>query len=256
MTSVSVVVPAYNEERTILKVLQQISRQKIPGVTLEVIVVDDGSKDRTAELIKSQPDLYAKCILRPTNGGKGAAVRDGLRAATGDYVMIQDADLEYDPADYPRLFKPILLHDADVVLGSRFVAPEITRVFYFTHKLGNLFITLLFNVLNNTTFTDVYCGALVYRRDLIDPDELRTSGWQQHAEMLSKVVRRALSIYEIPVSYHGRTIEEGKKIRSHHIFGIICTIVAGRFTSGRKARHGAAPTPERNQPSRPGVRSP
>jgi glycosyltransferase involved in cell wall biosynthesis len=229
MPVISIIVPAYNEEKTIVRVLEKISAQHFDGFSFEVIVVDDGSKDGTRDILKARADLYARLILRPKNGGKGAAVRDAIGAATGDYVLIQDADLEYDPVDYARLFKPIALHDADVVMGSRFVAPELTRVFYFTHKLGNLFITFMFNLLNNTTFTDVYCGYLVYKRSLFDVKTLRTDGWQQHAEMLTKATRAASNVYEVPVSYHGRTYAEGKKIKPQHVVGIIWTMIVERF---------------------------
>lgn len=186
MVSISIVVPAFNEARTIERVLKKIAEQKIDGFTLEIIVVDDGSTDGSQQLLASRPSLYSKFIPRQSNGGKGAAVKDGLRAATANYVLIQDADLEYDPVDYAKLFRPIREHNADVVMGSRFVAPEITRIFYFSHKIGNALITLIFNLLNNTTFTDVYCGYLVYRRSLLDGDTLRTTGWEQHAEMLTR----------------------------------------------------------------------
>jgi glycosyltransferase involved in cell wall biosynthesis len=229
MTCVSIIVPAFNEARTIDRVLERVAAQKIDGIELEIIVVDDGSTDGTRELLAKRPDLYARFIPRVANGGKGAAVKDGINAATGEYVLIQDADLEYDPVDYAKLFKPILLHDADVVMGSRFVAPEVTRIFYFTHKLGNMFITLMFNVFNNTTFTDIYCGYLVYRRRLLDANSLRTMGWQQHAEMLTRVVRASSATYEVPVSYHGRTYAEGKKIRARHVVAIIATIISSRF---------------------------
>jgi glycosyltransferase involved in cell wall biosynthesis len=236
MIVVSIVVPAFNEVGTIVNVLEKVGAQKFEDIRLEVIVVDDGSTDGTRDLLAQRPDLYTRYIPRPVNGGKGAALKDGIGAATGDYVLIQDADLEYDPVDYANLFKPILLHNADVVMGSRFVAPEITRVFYFSHKLGNLFITLMFNVFNNTTFTDVYCGYLVYRRRLLDVNTLRTSGWQQHAEMLSRVFHASTSTYEVPVSYHGRTYEEGKKIRARHVFSIIATIVTERLRRPKRGR--------------------
>lgn len=229
MITISVVIPTYNEERTVIRVLEKIAVQKIENISLEVIVVDDGSSDRTREFLSARPDLYTYVIARTTNGGKGAAVKDGLNAATGRYVLIQDADLEYDPDDFATLFKPILAHEADVVLGSRFVAPQLTRVFYFTHKIGNQLITLLFNICNNTTFTDIYCGYLVYRRDLIEPSALRKVGWAQHAEMLAKVTRVASKIYEVPISYHGRTYGEGKKIGARHVFGIFATIVSERL---------------------------
>jgi glycosyltransferase involved in cell wall biosynthesis len=236
MVVVSIVVPAFNEAGTIARVLEKIAAQKFAQIALEVIVVDDGSTDGTRELLAQRPDLYTRFIPRAVNGGKGAALKDGIGAATGEYVLIQDADLEYDPADYASLFKPILLHDADVVMGSRFVAPALTRVFYFSHKLGNLFITFIFNVFNNTTFTDVYCGYLVYRRKLLDVSTLRTTGWQQHAEMLSRVFRASSATYEVPVSYHGRTYEEGKKIRARHVAGIIWTIVTERFRRPKRKR--------------------
>jgi glycosyltransferase involved in cell wall biosynthesis len=240
MVVVSIVVPAFNEVRTIEQVLNKIGEQKIDGFSLEIIVIDDGSTDGSQQLLASRPDLYSKFIPRQSNGGKGAAVKDGLRAATGHYVLIQDADLEYDPVDYTKLFRPIREHSADVVMGSRFVAPEITRIFYFSHKIGNMLITLIFNLLNNTTFTDVYSGYLVYRRSLIDGDTLRTTGWEQHAEMLTRAVRSATTIYEVPVSYHGRTYAEGKKIKGRHVFAIIATIIGERFRVGVSKRSRAA----------------
>lgn len=229
MVSVTVLVPAYNEEQTIIKLLERVRAQSVDGVQIEVIVVDDASKDSTVSLLESRPDLYDRLIKRPKNGGKGAAVRDGLREASGDYVLFQDADLEYDPADYARLFEPVLSLDADVVLGSRLVASPITRVHYFWHKVGNTFLTLLFNVMHNTTFTDIYTCYVLFRKDLIEADELGTSGWEQHAEILSRLARSARSIYEVPISYFGRTYEEGKKIRAVHAIAVARTIMLERL---------------------------
>lgn len=227
--TLSVVIPTYNEERTVIQVLEKVAAQRTDSISIEVIVVDDGSSDRTRELLSDRSDLYTRLVTRTTNGGKGTAVRDGLNEATGQYVLIQDADLEYDPDDFSMLLKPISSHEADVVLGSRFVAPQLTRVFYFTHKIGNLLITLLFNICNNTTFTDIYCGYLVYRRELIDPSTLRISGWAQHAEMLTLLARTASKIYEVPVSYHGRTYGEGKKIKARDFLGVLAAIVLERL---------------------------
>ena len=229
MIKVSLIIPAYNEEATILQVLEQVNAQTCEGVELEVIVVDDGSKDRTAELVKSRPELCGTFIQQPVNGGKGAAVRAGLKAATGDYILFQDADLEYDPADYAKLFLPARRFNADLIIGSRFAAPQYTRVFYFWNRVGNGVITLLFNILNNTTFTDIYTCYVMFRRTLINPDVLETDGWDQQAEILSRVVRSSSVFYEVPISYHGRTYAEGKKIRAHHIFGVIWAILKGRF---------------------------
>lgn len=224
MVKLSVVIPAYNEEKTILAVLEKVAAQKIAGVTIETVVVDDGSKDRTAKLVESHPDLYTTFIRQPKNGGKGAAVRAGLKAATGDYILFQDADLEYDPADYAKMLKPALQFDADIVMGSRFVAPEYTRVYYFWHQLGNKLITFTFNILNNTTFTDIYSCYLMFRRGLIDPDRLETEGWEQQAEILSRAVAKGRVFYEVPISYHGRTYDEGKKIKAYHAAAVLWTI--------------------------------
>jgi len=224
---VSIIVPAYNEEATILAVLEAIRRQSVAGVTFEIVVVDDGSTDRTGALLESHPRLYDR-LVRKSNGGKGSAVRAGLKEATGDYVLFQDADLEYDPADYAKLLLPVIRFDADVVMGSRFVAPEFTRVYYFWHKIGNSLITLIFNALHNTTFTDIYSCYLLFRRHLINPNELASDGWDQHAEILSRVVARAGNMYEVPISYHGRTYEEGKKIKAYHAASVIWRILATR----------------------------
>ena len=229
MPTVSIVVPAYNEERTIVALLERVKAQRVAGVTFEVIVIDDGSKDRTVSLIEARPDLGLRLIKRSQNGGKGAAVRDGLLAATGEFVLFQDADLEYDPADYERLLNPVLNHGAEVVLGSRLVASPVTRVHYFWHRLGNRGLTLLFNITHNTTFTDIYTCYVLFRRSLIDPNELGTSGWEQQAEILSRLARRARFIYEVPISYFGRTYDEGKKIRAVHALAVAKTIVVERF---------------------------
>ena len=229
MIRVSVLVPAYNEQATILKTLESAAAQRIEGVEFEVIVIDDGSKDQTVPLLEANPHLYAKLIKQPKNGGKGAAVKAGLEKATGEYVLFQDADLEYDPADWEKLLKPVTLFDADIVYGSRFVAPEYTRVFYFWHKIGNGIITLFFNILNNTTFTDIYSCYLMYRRRLVDVDSLVSLGWEQQAEILSRAVANAESMYEVPISYHGRSYAEGKKIKSYHAIVVLWTIFLRRF---------------------------
>ena len=163
-------------------------------------------------------------------------MRAGLDAATGDVVLFQDADLEYDPAEFANLLGPVLHHGAELVIGSRMLGPRYTRVHYFWHKLGNGVITLLFNILNNTTFTDVYSGYLLFRRALLAPEELATRGWEQQAEILGKTVRRADRIYEVPVSYAGRTYAEGKKIKAYHVVAIIWIMVRVRLFGGSAAR--------------------
>jgi glycosyltransferase involved in cell wall biosynthesis len=235
--TVSVIVPAFNEDRTIVSVLEAVRAQHVPGVSFEVLIVDDGSTDDTLTLLRDNPQLYDRLITLPDNRGKGAAVRAGLEAATGEVVLFQDADLEYDPAEFETLLGPVLHHDAELVIGSRMLGPRYTRVHYFWHKLGNSVITLLFNILNNTTFTDVYSGYLLFRRRLLDPAELATRGWEQQAEILGKTVGRAEKIYEVPVSYAGRTYAEGKKIKAYHAAAIIWVMLRVRLF-GRHSRTG------------------
>ncbi|MBL79371.1 MAG: glycosyltransferase [Nitrosomonadaceae bacterium] len=222
---VSVIVPVYNEERTIIQVLESISRQSIDGVELEVIVVDDGSFDNTPRLLEEHPDLYTKYIRQNQNSGKGGAVREGLKNSSGDYILFQDADVEYNPDDYASLLKPIILFEADLVIGSRFSAPQYTRVAYFWHRIGNQIITVLFNIINNLTFTDIYSCYVVFKREYITPENLITNGWEQQAELLAKLARKANNIYEVPISYRGRKYGEGKKIRAHHAISIIYAII-------------------------------
>lgn len=229
MTSVSVIVPAFNERATIIDVLRGVRAQAIDDVRFEIIVIDDGSTDGTGDMVEGSPGLCDRLIRNPRNLGKGGAVIAGLKAATGDYVLFQDADLEYDPADYPRLIEPVLRFGADLVMGSRVLAPRYTRVFYFWHLLGNRMLTLLFNILNNTTFTDIYTCYMLYRRALVDPGRLTRMGWDQHAEILSRAVSRAKTMYEVPIGYHGRTYAEGKKIRAYHALAVVRTIVVERI---------------------------
>jgi glycosyltransferase involved in cell wall biosynthesis len=229
VSSVTILVPCYNESKTIIQLLKQVNDQNFDTISMEVIVVNDGSSDNTLELLKANPNLYTKLVNMPQNGGKGAAVKAGLKEATGKYILFQDADLEYDPRDYKLLFEVALDYDADVIYGSRFLAPKKTRVAYFWNKVGNRLITLFFNILNNTTFTDIYSCYLMYKRELIDPDELKTFGWEQQAEILSLSIQRGKVFYEVPISYYGRSHEEGKKIRAYHIIGVFKTILFKRF---------------------------
>lgn len=236
MLRLSVLVPAFNEEHTILEILRRVRAVSLPNVQLELIVIDDGSRDRTVELLESHRGLYDVLLKQPTNRGKGAAVRAGLQRATGDYILFQDADLEYDPADYSKLVEPVLRFDADVVVGSRMLGAAWTRVHYFWHKQGNNLLTLLFNVLFNTTFTDTYTCYLLYRRSLLDPRELESDGWEQHAEILCRVIPRAKSCYEVAINYAGRTYAEGKKIRAHHALTVLKMMLKRRVMLDAKDR--------------------
>jgi glycosyltransferase involved in cell wall biosynthesis len=229
VVKLSVVVPVYNEEETVVSVLEKVVAQNTSDIELEILVIDDGSTDGTRAVLAERPHLYSHLVCLPHNRGKGGAVKAGLEKATGDYVLFQDGDLEYDPNDYSTLMVPIVRFGADVVMGSRLIGPAFTRVHYFWHKVGNYTITLIFNMLNNTTFTDVYSCYLVYRRDLVDPARLQAEGWDQHAEILSKAVRRGSTFYEVPITYRGRTYAEGKKIRARHILSVVWRIIRERF---------------------------
>lgn len=231
MITLSVLVPVFNEQSTIVALLEKARSQSVPGVKIEIIVIDDGSQDRTLSLLESNVNLYDKLVKQPKNGGKGAAVRAGLRYATGDFVLFQDGDLEYDPSEYERLLQPVLKFNADVVIGSRMLAPPFARVHYFWHKCGNELLTFTFNLLYNTTFTDIYTCYLLYRRSLLDPDELVLTGWEQHAEILCRVVPRAKSCYEVPISYAGRAYGDGKKIRAHHAANVMAMILRRRLAA-------------------------
>ncbi len=226
---VTIIVPIFNEENTIIEILNRISSEDIKDPNLEIIVVDDCSTDASVELLKQNSNLYNNLIELKKNLGKGGAVREGLKEANGSYVLFQDGDLEYSPSDYKKIFKMLKEFNADVVIGSRFLSPEYTSIHYYFHKLGNRFITFLFNLLYNTTFTDIYSCYLCFRRDLIDPVKLKSNGWSQQAEILATAVKSSKNFYEVPISYSGRTFEEGKRIKARHVFGVIYMIIKKRI---------------------------
>ena len=208
----SIVVPAYNEEATIQRMLEALLRE-IPDV-YEILVVDDGSKDRTAEITERMCAQHQQIqmIRQPQNMGKTAALRSGFAASTGEIVVVQDADLEYDPVDIPGLIQPILEGRADVCYGSRFMIRKASRVLYFRHYMANQFLTFLSNLFTDLNLSDVETGYKAFRGEIIRNMMIETKGFGFEIEVTAKVAKLKCRIYEVPISYYGRTYEEGKKI--------------------------------------------
>jgi glycosyltransferase involved in cell wall biosynthesis len=227
--NVSVVVPVYNEERTVAVLLQRVLDS---GLKLkEVIVVDDGSKDSTREKVAEMARIDPRIRLLPQrqNSGKGAALHAGFAAATGDIVVVQDADLEYDPAELPRLMIPLENGVADAVFGSRFIGGDAHRVHLFWHMVGNQVLTLLSNMCTNLNLTDMECCYKAFRREVIQSLKLEEKRFGFEPEVTAKIARKKVRVYEVGVSYFGRTYAEGKKIGWKDGFRALYCIVKYSF---------------------------
>ena len=207
----SVVMPVFNERATLQQVVERVLA--VP-LSVELLCVDDGSRDGSVEILAQLQAQFPqlRVFLQPHNMGKGAALRRGILEATGDYVIIQDADLEYDPADYPSLLEPLMQEKADVVYGSRFLGAAPHRVLYFWHSVGNKILTLLSNCLTNINLTDMETCYKVFRREIIQSIPIEENRFGFEPEITVKIAKRRLRIYEVGISYWGRTYEEGKKI--------------------------------------------
>jgi len=225
----SIIIPAYNEEKTIIEILKKIKKNSSNQVQYEVIVIDDGSTDQTKKLLENNKNLFDKLLVNESNKGKGFSVKKGILNSSGTHIIFQDADLEYDPNDYKKFENIFLNFDADGVVGSRFIYSNYTRSHNILNKIGNTVLTLIFNLLYNTTFTDVYSCYFAFKKKLIDPNLLQTEGFEQHAEILCKVIKNGNKFYEVPISYNGRNPSEGKKIKAYHFFIVLFEIVKRRF---------------------------
>lgn len=215
LKKLSIIIPAYNEEKTIKDILAQVLRQDILGLEKEIIIVDDGSKDRTKEIIRDiiQKNPKEKIVLipMPKNNGKGVAIRRGLQESEGDIILIQDADLEYDPRDYPKLLKPILNKETHVVYGSRLLGHHINM--YWLHWVGSKFLNLSTNILYGSRLTDMETCYKMFRREVISGMNLRAKGFELEPEITSKILKRRYKIKEVPIRFDNpRTFKEGKKI--------------------------------------------
>ena len=227
--SLSVVVPVYNERTTVVEILRRMRQVDLP-VDLEIVVVDDGSDDGTEKVLGALEDSTVRVIHHPMNRGKGAAIRTGLEHARGDLLLIQDADLEYDPEDWPKLLRPVLTGRADVVYGSRFTGERRNMLFW--HWVGNRFLSLVTNVLYNTTLSDMETCYKLFDRQVLDGITIRSDRFEFEPEITAKVLRRGYHIYEVPISYSGRDRDEGKKITWTDGFAALATLVRYRFWKG------------------------
>jgi glycosyltransferase involved in cell wall biosynthesis len=227
----SVVMPAYNERRTIREIVARVLAEPSVG---ELIVVDDGSTDGTREILRelSQGDRRIRLEFHEVNRGKGAAVRRGIDLTARDYVLVQDADLEYDPEEYPALLRPLVLGQADVVFGSRFAPRESRRVLFFRHELGNRFLTFLSNVLTDLNLTDMETCYKVFRRSVIQNLRMTTDRFGFEPEVTARLAKSPAVIYEVPISYHGRTYAQGKKITWRDGFAALWFITKFNLTPG------------------------
>ena len=225
----SIIVPVYNEEKTVIDVLNKIKSNSSNLFKYEIIVIDDGSTDQSRKLLEDNKHLYDKLLVNESNKGKGFSVKKGLLNTSGTHIIFQDADLEYDPVHFKKFEKIFLDFDADGIIGSRFVYSNYTRSHNILNKIANTFLTFIFNLLYNSTYTDIYSCYFAFKKDLLNAHELRTEGFEQHAEILCKVIKKGNKFYEVPINYNGRDASDGKKIKARHFFLVLFQIIRGRI---------------------------
>ena len=209
----SIIIPVYNEHKTIESLVNKVLGVDLGNIKKEIIIVDDGSKDKTTDVLKSKIEpIVSKIIYKQKNEGKGAALRTGFQNATGDYVIVQDADLEYDPNEYSLLLKPVLDGFADVVYGSRFIGGKPHRVLFYWHSRGNIFLTNLTNMFTNYNFTDIETCYKLFKKEILDKINIKENRFGFEPEVTIKLSRLNCRVCEVGISYYGRTYAEGKKI--------------------------------------------
>ena len=228
LRKLSVVVPVFNERNTLVEIVRRMRAVELPdGIEREIIVVDDGSDDGTRDVLNQLGDSTVRVVMHEANLGKGAALRTGFAHATGDYVLVQDADLEYDPEDWPKLLNPVLRGKARVVYGSRFTGER--RNMLLIHWIGNRFLSMTTNVLYNTTLSDMETCYKLFERELVGQLKLHSNRFDIEPEITAKILKRGIRIYEVPISYSGREFDEGKKITWRDGFSALWTLVKYRF---------------------------
>ncbi len=222
----SIVIPVFNERETIVELLRRVKAVEIEGVDMEIIMVDDGSTDGSRDILKTEIESQIDhLIFHETNKGKGAALKTGFQACTGDFVIVQDADLEYDPAEFPKVIAPLLDGRADVVYGSRFKGEGAHRVLYFWHYIGNVLLTLISNMFTNLNLTDMETCYKAFRIEIIRKIEIEQNRFGFEPEITAKVARMKARVFEVGISYAGRTYEEGKKIGLKDGFSALWCII-------------------------------
>jgi glycosyltransferase involved in cell wall biosynthesis len=234
MPCLSVVMPCYNEENTISTVIKEVLNSPY---TSEIIVVDDGSSDGSREILVALDDPRVRVIMQPFNQGKGAAIRRGFQEAQSPFVIVQDADLEYDPKEYGNLLAPLLANKADVVYGSRFLGGGPHRVLYFWHRVGNMVLTTASNVFTNLNLSDMETCYKVFRREVLDSFTLEEDRFGIEPEITAKIAAGGWRVYEVGISYSGRTYDEGKKIGwKDGVRAVYCIVRYSKLLAGRRAR--------------------
>ena len=231
LIKLSVIIPCYNEEKTIFLIVEKI--KKIKNLTIEIIIVDDCSTDTTSDVLKNISQVYPdiKIIRHEHNSGKGSAIQSGIKLVTGNIVLIQDADLEYDPNDYHNLLQPFIEADADVVYGTRFKGGKYVRLHFFWHYLANKILTTITNIVTNLNMSDMETGYKVFKSDIIKSLKLNENSFGIEPEITVKLAKKKYIFYEVPVSYHGRSYEQGKKITLKDAFIAIYCIFRYRWFS-------------------------